>query len=109
MDGLNRRNFVKVAAAAGAIGSVKSFAVAKPTANDTELRISLVGCGGRGSGAAAQALQCRKGIKLVAMADAFGDKVESSHGRIAKTMKAQVDVPPERRFSGFDAYKKAID
>ena len=109
MDGINRRNFVKAAAAAGAIGSVKTFAISKPTAPDSELKVALVGCGGRGSGAAVQAMQVRKGVKLVAMADAFSDKVESSLGRIKKTMKDQVDVPQERRFAGFDAYKKAID
>ena len=88
MDGINRRNFVKVAAAAGAIGSVKTFAISKPTQNDTELKVALVGCGGRGSGAAAQAMQVRKGIKLIAMADAFADKVDSSLARLKKTMKA---------------------
>ena len=106
---LDRRSFMKGAAAAGALTGVKSFAVSKPTANDTELKVALVGCGGRGSGAAMQAMQVRKGIKLVAMADAFGDKVDGSYAKLKRTMKDQVDVPEDQRFSGFDAYKKAID
>ena len=109
MDGFNRRNFMKGAAAAGALTSVKSFAISKPTANDTELKVALVGCGGRGSGAAQQAMAVRKGVKLVAMADAFGDKVEGSYNKLKKAMKDQVDVPKDQMFSGFDAYKKAID
>jgi predicted dehydrogenase len=109
MNGLNRRNFVKAAAAVGAASSINSFAISKPTANDTELKVALVGCGGRGSGAAAQALQVRKGVKLIAMADAFADKVEGSLANLQKTMGDQIDVPEDRRFSGFDAFKKAID
>lgn len=110
MDAFNRRNFIKTAATIGAAGTLNSsFAISKPTANDTELKIALVGCGGRGSGATAQALQVRKGLKLVAMADAFSDKVEGSYAKLAKNMKGQVDVPEDRRFAGFDAYKKAID
>ncbi|MCM8534749.1 MAG: Gfo/Idh/MocA family oxidoreductase [Lentisphaeraceae bacterium] len=109
MDAFNRRAFVKASAAAGALSSINAFSVSKPTANDTEIKIALVGCGGRGSGAIVQAMNVRKGIKLVAMADAFGDKVESSLAKVTKVHGDRVDVPESRRFSGFDAYKKAID
>ncbi|MCH2207735.1 MAG: Gfo/Idh/MocA family oxidoreductase [Lentisphaerales bacterium] len=109
MDGFNRRAFVKASAAAGAMSSVKAFSVAKPTANDTELKVAVVGCGGRGTGAAVQALNVRKGIKVVAMADAFGDKVQSSYDKMKRVHGDRIDVPESARFSGFDAYKKAID
>ncbi len=109
MEAVNRRNFMKGVAAVGALTSVKSFGISKPTANDTELKVALIGCGGRGSGAALQAMQVRSGIKLVAMADAFGDKVQEAYGKLKKAMTDQVDVPEDRMFSGFDAYKKAID
>lgn len=73
----------------------------------SELKLALIGCGGRGSGAAAQALSV-PGNKLVAMADAFGDRLEGS----LKNLKAQhgdkVDVPADRQFTGLEAYKQAI-
>lgn len=109
MDGFNRRSFVKASAAAGAMTSINAFSVAKPTANDTELKVGLVGCGGRGTGAAVQALNVRKGIKVVAMADAFGDKVQSSYDKLKRVHGDRIQVPEDARFSGFDAYKKVID
>ncbi len=73
------------------------------------LKLALVGCGGRGTGAVFQAFDTGHPIKLVAMADAFGDRLESSYKPIIeKYGKDKVDVPLERRFVGFDAYKKAI-
>ncbi len=77
---------------------------------DSTIRLALVGCGGRGSGAAANALSSKTGpTKLVAMADVFEDKQTRSYKALDKQFGAQVDVPPDRRFLGFDAYRKAID
>jgi len=90
------------------------------------IQIALVGCGGRGTGAAANALATKSGpIKLVAMADVFEHRLKSSYETltsiggdagngspdraVAGYDPAQVDVPPDRRFLGFDAYKKAMD
>ena len=86
---------------------------------DDVIKIVLVGCGGRGTGAAMQALLSKQNVKLVAMADAFRDNLdtcykelmsddiaESSGGRGA--VKAKIDVPEERKFTGFDGYEKAI-
>ncbi len=74
------------------------------------IQIALVGCGGRGSGAAANALSSQTGpTKLVAMADVFEDRLTRSHAALSEQFGQQVDVPPERRFLGFDAYRKAID
>ena len=77
---------------------------------DNTIRIALVGCGGRGSGAAGNALSSRTGpTKLIAMADVFENRLATSYKNLSKQFAQQVDVPPERRFVGFDAYRKAID
>lgn len=77
---------------------------------DNTIRIALVGCGGRGSGAVGNALSSRAGpTKLVAMADVFENRLATSYKNLSGQFKEQVDVPPERRFVGFDAYRKAID
>jgi myo-inositol 2-dehydrogenase/D-chiro-inositol 1-dehydrogenase len=80
-------------------------------AGNAELRIGLVGCGGRGSGAAAQALRADPNTRLVAVGDAFADRVEGALGGLLgdTEVAARVDVPTERRFVGFDAYKQVID
>jgi predicted dehydrogenase len=80
-------------------------------AGDDVIRVGLVGCGGRGTGAAAQALKADKNAKLVALGDAFPDKIRKTHGILseAKDVGAQVDVPEERRFTGFDGYKGVIE
>ena len=72
-------------------------------AGDDLLRIGLVGCGGRGTGAAVNALGADKNCKLVAMADAFPDRLQGSLEAIQKQMGDKVDVPPDRRFVGLDA------
>ena len=103
----DRRAFLKagtIAAAASALPSVLNAQVA----GSAEIKIALVGCGGRGSGAAAQSLNV-PGTKLVAMADAFTDNVEGAFKNLKGQFGDRVDVPQERRFSGFDAYKNAID
>ena len=86
-------------------------------ANDA-IKIALIGCGGRGTGAALQALQSKQNVKLVAMADAFRDRLDSCYKNITAedlsdagtkgSVKDLVDVPEERKFVGFDAYLKAI-
>lgn len=74
------------------------------------LKLSLIGCGGRGTGAANQALIADEGVKLIAMADVFPDKLDSSLERLsARYDSSRVDVPKEHKFIGFDAYKKAIE
>ncbi|MEN6575234.1 MAG: gfo/Idh/MocA family oxidoreductase [Phycisphaerales bacterium] len=77
---------------------------------DNTIRLALVGCGGRGSGAAANALSSKTGpTKLFAMADVFEDRLTNSHKALSEQFGGQIDVPPDRRFTGFDAYRKAID
>lgn len=77
---------------------------------DDLIQVALVGCGGRGSGAAVNAVSTTSGpIKLVAMADAFGDRLTSSFDNLKKGIGDRMDVPEERKFVGFDGYKKAMD
>jgi len=76
---------------------------------DDTIKIALIGCGGRGTGAATQALSTKQNVKLVAMADAFQDRLDNSLKAISKEIDAsRIDVPEERRFIGFEAYLQAI-
>lgn len=76
---------------------------------DNTIKLALIGCGGRGTGAAANALTTQGPTKLVAMADVFADRLAASLNSLAGRFGPQVDVPPERRFIGMDGYQKAID
>lgn len=104
----SRREFLKTSAVAVA-GTLAAPHV--HAAGSDVLKIGLIGCGGRGSGAAAQALKADKNAKLVAMGDAFADRLDLSLASLQKdeNIAARIDVPPERRFVGFDAYKQVIE
>ncbi|NUQ63813.1 MAG: Gfo/Idh/MocA family oxidoreductase [Pirellulales bacterium] len=109
--GTTRRAFLKntgrMAAATALAGAVVPHVHA---AENNTLQVALVGCGGRGTGAAADALSATGGpIKLVAMADVFENRLSGSYERIKREFPEQVDAPADRRFVGFDGYKKAID
>lgn len=109
----DRRDFLKksslaVASTTLATGLMQTQASAFVGGNDT-VKIGLIGCGGRGTGAATQALNTDGPTKLVAMADAFEDRLEQSHKNISKQHADKVDVPKERRFVGWDAYSKVLD
>ena len=114
-DSANRREFLKSSSAALASATLAAslgFArQAHAAANDDTLKIALIGCGGRGTGAAGQALSTGNNVKLIAMADAFPDRIASSLHDLGKdeTKKSKIDVPPDRQFTGFDAYQKALD
>ena len=106
----SRREFLKCsgsAAAALALGG--ALAARSHAAEDNTIKIALVGCGGRGTGAASEALNTQGPTKLVAMADFFQDRVEGRYKHFAQHYAKQTDVPPDRRFVGLDGYKKAID
>jgi predicted dehydrogenase len=108
---LSRRALGKHAAGIAAAGTLAAMSVPNvyAAAGDT-IQLALIGCGGRGSGAAVDALSTRSGpIKLVAMADAYPRRLTTSFGNLSTQVGAKMDVPPERRFVGFDAYKKAMD
>jgi len=105
-----RRDFLKTSAAAAAAVNLRIARSAYAAGSDT-LRVGLVGCGGRGTGAAGQALAADRGLKLVAMGDAFEDRLKQSLEQLGKNREtsAKIDVAPERRFVGFDAYKGVIE
>src|SRR5512137_2953288 len=106
------RDFLKASSRALAGAALAApLATARPgyAAEDHTIRIALVGCGGRGTGAAANALSTKGPVKLVALADVFPERIEQSHKVLAEKFSPQVDVPPERRFLGFGAFKQAID
>jgi predicted dehydrogenase len=121
-----RREFLRTSSRA-LIGAALVTATARPgyAAERNDLQVALIGCGGRGTGAASNALATKSGpIKLVAMADIFEERLNRSYGALRQTVdrvqgsadswimgvkSSQVDVPPERRFIGFDAYRKAMD
>jgi myo-inositol 2-dehydrogenase/D-chiro-inositol 1-dehydrogenase len=106
----DRRTFLKTSAvlAGGALVSSLPFSGAYAAGNDT-IKIALVGCGGRGTGAAFQALAAKPNVKLVAMADAFRDRLDDSYKPlVGKFGKERVDVPEDKKFVGFDGYKHAI-
>jgi predicted dehydrogenase len=74
------------------------------------IKLALIGCGGRGRGAVANAMNARNGpVKLVAMADVVEARITASHKLLSRPFGDRVDVPPDRRFVGFEAYKHAID
>jgi predicted dehydrogenase len=74
------------------------------------VQIALVGCGGRGTGAAANALATRSGpTRLVAMADVFTDRLRASHASLQQDFARQMDIPEGRRFVSFDGYRRAMD
>jgi myo-inositol 2-dehydrogenase/D-chiro-inositol 1-dehydrogenase len=78
-------------------------------AGDATFKVGLIGCGGRGSGAAANAMNAGPDVKLVAMADIFEDKVKGSRDRLKKQKPDQVAVDDDHCFVGFDAHQKVID
>lgn len=106
-----RRAFLQsTAGTVAAAGAVERAIAARSYAGeDNTIRIALVGCGGRGTGAASQALSTAGPTKLVAMADVFADRLEASLKQLGAQHSDQLDVPPDRRFLGTDAFKKAID
>ncbi len=77
---------------------------------DSTLRLALVGCGGRGTGAVGNAFSVpHMSLKLVAMADVFAERLNRSYATLKEKYAAQLDVPPDRQFVGLDAYRKAMD
>jgi predicted dehydrogenase len=112
----SRREFLK-GSTASVVGAATATAVSTGltvplvhAAGSSTIKVGLVGCGDRGAGAAEQALTADSGAKLVAMADAFQDRIDE-HLSVLKgsTVASRVDVPKDRQYAGFDAYKHVID
>ena len=114
----SRRDFLKVSGAALLASNVldRIASAAMPwlapgafARGDDTLKIALIGCGGRGTGAARQALMTAGNVKLVALADAFQDRLDNSLKSLNAELADRIDVTPDRCFVGFDAYQQAID
>ena len=107
----SRRDFLKGTTVAGA--AVVSSSLLVPmvhAAGSGTIKVGLVGCGGRGTGAAEQALTADSGTRLVAMGDVFADRLQDSLSTLkGSSVGSRVDVPKDRQYSGFDAYKQVID
>ena len=113
----SRRDFVKGSSLlAGGILAAPLLSNANFfSGSDDTIKIAVVGCGGRGTGAAMQALSSKQNVKIVAMADAFKDNLDNCHTSLKEEINNSIgelakrlDVPDERRFTGFDGYQKAI-
>lgn len=109
----SRRSFVQKTALAttGLLTVPLPIEAAANVLGEKKLKLALVGCGGRGSGAAVQALTADENVELIAMADAFADRIEKSLNGIKEHFEGakKIEVKENNRFVGFDAYKKAID
>ena len=110
-----RREFLdttsRLVTAATAAGFTQSLAAGRAhAAGSDEIQLALIGCGGRGGGAAGDALSVPDGrLKLVAMADIFKDRTDIVRRSLSEQFKERIDVPQERTFIGMEAFKQAID
>lgn len=105
----SRRSILKKTGTVISGTALAAIAARAHAAEDNTIRFALIGCGGRGTGAAANALSTQGPTKLVAMADLFADRLDFSLQYLTEQFGKQIDVPPERRFLGFDSYRKAMD
>ena len=106
-----RRGFVKATSTLAGLAALSKATGVYAAGTDETLRVGLVGCGGRGTGAAINALEADSGAKLVAVGDTFRDQAEYSLGQVRDNEKvgSQVAVEPDAIFDGFDNYKHVID
>ncbi|MEM7699689.1 MAG: Gfo/Idh/MocA family oxidoreductase [Verrucomicrobiota bacterium] len=108
----DRRNFVRTAAGAtAAAGALISSGKAAGIDPSQKLKVGFIGCGGRGTGAAKQALSADDNIELHAVADVFPEKIDRSLEILSKdeTLQGKIAVPSKRQFVGLDAYKRVLD
>jgi myo-inositol 2-dehydrogenase/D-chiro-inositol 1-dehydrogenase len=109
---INRRKFLESSGAA-VVGSTIAFNIGLPHNNYASsantLKVGLIGCGGRGTGAAAQAVQADPEVLLTAMGDVFADRLEESYAALLEEVPKKLKVDKANKFVGFDAYKKVID
>ena len=113
-SGNTRREFLKNTGRVAAASALAGMAVPHVhAAENNTIQVALVGCGGRGTGAAGQAMSVKDGpVKLVAMADVFPDRLSKSFNALKEKFSDQLDVPQERQFGelgDFNAYRKAMD
>ncbi|MCC6484960.1 MAG: Gfo/Idh/MocA family oxidoreductase [Armatimonadetes bacterium] len=118
----SRREFLKVSAASAAAAALMSsgkFAMGAAAGGSDIIKVGLIGCGGRGTGAAGDCMSGSEGVQIVAMGDLFRDRLDASLSNLQNVVAEQsknnpafaqkLAVTPERCFTGFDAYKKVLD
>ncbi len=105
----SRRTFLKTSTVAAATAATLTLPSSVHAAGNDTIKVGLVGCGGRGRGAATDALKADPSVKIVAMCDIFPDYLNAAHASIQEQFKDRVDVPADRRYSGFDGFKQLID
>lgn len=108
----SRRDFLKTSAAAGAVAAAATMAIPRGVyaAGSDRIRVGLIGCGGRGTGAAGNSAEASKRVQIVAMGDLFKDRLDASRENLKGTVSQdQFAVTDDKCFVGFDAYKKVID
>jgi predicted dehydrogenase len=109
MSESSRRTFLKSGAASAALASTSLGALpAVHAAGSDEIRVGVIGCGGRGTGAAGDALRSSSGVRLVAMGDAFPDRLDASRKRLTDRYGDVARVPDDRCFTGLDAFEKVL-
>lgn len=106
--GFSRRDFLRTGAGAAVAASVAGrFGLAHAQGSD-EIRVGLVGAGGRGTGALRNVLEAAPGVRVVAIGDVFQDRIDAALGQLDGRLPAPLDVPRERQFTGLDAYKSVL-
>ncbi len=113
-NGLTRRQFFRnagLAAGGGILLSSLPVSASAYAAGSETLKVGVIGCGGRGTGAANQVLQADEGTKIVALGDAFRDRLDECYENLSHRWleDGRLDVPEEHKFVGFDAFKHVID
>jgi predicted dehydrogenase len=105
---VSRRDFIRASAAvslaAMTFDNSRIFA-----AGSDKLRVGLIGCGGRGTGAAMDCVKSSDNVEIVAMGDVFGDRLDKSLAKLSRRVDDKVTVTDDTSFRGFDAYKKVLE
>jgi predicted dehydrogenase len=106
-----RREFIRTTGKIAAVSALANVGIpGVHAAGSDTIQLALIGCGGRGTGAAVNALSVKRGpVKLVAVADVFEERLKKSLSILELKSPGQIDIPPDRQFLGFDAYKQAMD
>ena len=107
----SRRQFIKNTGKFAAVSALAGVALPHVhAAGNNTIQLALIGCGGRGTGAAANALSTKGGpVTLTAMADVFDKRLKTSFDALKRNHRDLVDVPEDKKFIGFDGYKHAMD
>ncbi|MHC4346569.1 MAG: Gfo/Idh/MocA family protein [Planctomycetota bacterium] len=104
---ISRRDFIRASAAASLAAATFDSSRVFAAASD-KLRVGLIGCGGRGTGAAKDCVKSSDNVEIVAMGDAFGDRLDKSLAKLSREIDDKVTVTGDTSFKGFDAYKKVL-